>query len=492
MKNDLFRSPFWLYSLLPLPLFFVLHGYTENFPLIRIEDAAVLLLKYWLATAIIYTIAYLFFRSAQKAVVFAFLLMAFEFFFGSLHDAAQHFLPSFLLRYTVLLPLIVIGFVALVIYFRRTQRTFRRFTKYTQIVLLIFILIDAVSLGMKFSKPAPPKAALPAGFRACDTCAHPDVYFIIADEYAGQRELQDVFGFDNTPFIEALRSRGFHVSDSTTSNYNYTPFSTASILSMDYLQGIEGHNQSKPDRHLCYEKINRNNVASFFRAQGYELKNYSVFQFGEDLPLAASPFVLTGPDLLTAQTFLSRLDHDVRFNLVTKYKIRSEIKTLGDAELASMEELYNRTLEESSQAATRPRFVYTHLMLPHYPYFYDSAGHRTDPEMAIEGHQMDAKAYISYLQYANKKFLSLIDAILAHEKTPPVIIFMGDHGFRHFTKDIDHRYYFMNLDAVYLPSKNYSAFYPSLSAVNQFRVLLNTEFGQQLPLLKDSTSFLTE
>jgi hypothetical protein len=480
------------YFLLLLPVFFVLHGYTENFPLITAGDALVLLLRYLLATIVLFALFFALFRSVQRTAVFVFLLMAFEFLFGSMHDAGQHFLPAFLLKYTVLLPLILVGFVASIIYFKKTKRPFRRFSVYIQLLLLILLLIDFIGLGIKLSKTTPPQAALPPGFTKCDTCSRPDIYFIIADEYAGQRELQDVFGFDNSPFLQALRSRGFHVMDSSSSNYNYTPFSTASILSMDYLQGIEGHNQSKKDRHSCYEKINRNPVASFLRTQGYQLKNYSVFQFSEDLPATASPFVLTGRDLLTAQTFLSRLDHDVRFNLVTKYKIKSEIKTLGDAELASMEGLYDRTMQEASRTSTVPRFIYTHLMLPHYPYFYDSSGHRTAPDMVLEGNQMNRKAYISYLEYANKKFLALIDHILAHSKTPPMIIFMGDHGFRHFTQDVDHNYYFMNLDAVYLPSKNYGGFYPRLSAVNQFRVLFNTQFGQHLPLLKDSTSFLTE
>jgi len=489
---DLTTKKFRPFFLALLPLFFVLHGYTENFPLIGIGDALGLLLRYWLATAVLFALSYLFLRSARKAAVLVFILMAFEFFFGSAHDAASKFLPAFLTRYTVLLPLIVAGAIALLIYFRRTHRSFVRFGRYVQLLLLVLLLIDAVSLAVKGSKPASLKAMLPEGFRPCDTCAHPDVYFIIADEYAGARELKDIFGYDNSPFLDALRSRGFHVQDSCSSNYNYTPFSTASILNMDYLQGIEGHNQSKKDRHLCYEKINRNPVASFFRSQGYELKNYSVFQFGEALPPTASPFVLTGKDLMTAQTFLSRLDHDVRFNLVTKYRISSEIKTLGDAELASMEGLYDRTVKEAGRDAAAPRFVYTHLMLPHYPYFYDSSGRRTAPDMVLEGNQMNRRAYISYLAYANKKFLALIDGILSRAKTPPVIIFMGDHGFRHFTEDVDHRYYFMNLNAVYLPSKNYEKFYPGLSAVNEFRVLLNTEFGQALPLLRDSTSFLTE
>lgn len=69
---------------------------------------------------------------------------------------------------------------------------------------------------------------------------------------------------------------------------------------------------------------------------------------------------------------------------------------------------------------------------------------------------------------------------------------MGDHGFRQLTNDADRKYHFMNLDAVYFPNGNHNNFYDGMSAVNQFRVTLNTLFQQKLPLLKDSTHFLTE
>ena len=71
---------------------------------------------------------------------------------------------------------------------------------------------------------------------------------------------------------------------------------------------------------------------------------------------------------------------------------------------------------------------------------------------------------------------------------------MGDHGFREFgheTPEIK-KYYFMNLNSVYLPNKDYSRFYEGMSGVNQFRVILNTSFRQNLPLLKDSTIVIRE
>jgi hypothetical protein len=331
-----------------------------------------------------------------------------------------------------------------------------------------------------------------AAFKKCDTCSRPDIYFILADEYAGRKELQGIFQFDNSPFENALRQKGFHLVDSSTGNYNYTPFCMASIFSMDYLQGIEGRNQSRGDRRICYALINKNPVITFLKDQGYRMDNLSVFQFDDALPMAHSSFFLTGKDLLTSQTFLSRLDRDVRFNLVTRYRIKSEMERLAAVDLNSVQTLYGETEKSASEKSTQPRFIYTHLMMPHYPYFFDSSGKKNPVETLMEGEQGRKKEYIGYLQYANKKYLELIDHILAASPKPPIILFLGDHGFRHFTENVDPSYYFMNLNAVYLPNKNYRDFYPGMSTVNLFRVLFNTQFGQHLPLQKDSVSFLKE
>jgi hypothetical protein len=493
MRSDLRQFSFQKeYFLFLLPLFFVFHGYAEQYPLIGWKDILPVLLRYLAVSVLLSGVFFLFFRSWRKAFIMTLLVMSFQVFFGTLHDLAKSILPlSFMVKYIFLLPLILAGFVAFIIYLKRTNRRFDRLIKYANLVLLLFLVIDLVQWGWKLTKKKNDNTTLQA-FHTCDSCSRPDIYFILADEYAGRKELQDIFQFDNTPFENALKQKGFHLVDSSTGNYNYTPFCMASIFSMDYLQGIEGRNQSRKDRRICYALINKNPVINFLKAQGYRMDNLSVFQFDDALPMAHSSFFLTGRDLLTSQTFLSRLDRDLRFNLVTRYKIKSEMERLAAVDLNSVQTLYGETEKSASEKTTQPRFIYTHLMMPHYPYFFDSRGKKNPVETLMEGEQGRKKEYIGYLQYANKKYLELIDHILATSAKPPIILFLGDHGFRHFTENVDPSYYFMNLSAVYLPNKNYRNFYPGMSTVNLFRVLFNTQFDQQLPLQKDSVSFLRE
>ena len=434
-----------------------------------------------------------FFNHGEKLQCLFFSSCHFIFFFGSFHDAAKSFLgKSWLVQYSFILPFCLVLFFATIIYLKKTNKSFIRFIKYINFLLVLLIVIDGIQLTYKSLKAFKQSHVVSSSFLNCDTCNKPDIYFIIADEYAGKKELNDIFHFDNSPFENELKQRGFFIVDSSSSNYNYTPFSVASILSMNYLKGIEGRNQSKSDRHICYNIINQNNVVDFLKAEGYAVRNYSAFELNDVLPLVHSSFIATGKELLTSQTFTSRFNRDIRFNLITKYKIKSEIERFGNDQANSIEYLYGKTKEEATKSSSTPRFIYTHLMLPHYPYLFDKDGNRTHPEMALEGNQVNQKGYIEYLQYSNNKFVKLIDDILKNSKKAPIIIFMGDHGFRHFEKDVNHNYYFINFNAVYLPDKNYAPFYKGMSAVNEFRILFNSQFNQHLPLLKDSTSFLTE
>ena len=66
----------------------------------------------------------------------------------------------------------------------------------------------------------------------------PDIYYIILDSYAREDILQDVFEYDNQPFLEELQERGFFIASRSHSNYGRTALSLASSLNMDFLQNL--------------------------------------------------------------------------------------------------------------------------------------------------------------------------------------------------------------------------------------------------------------
>lgn len=179
---------------------------------------------------------------------------------------------------------------------------------------------------------------------------------------------------------------------------------------------------------------------------------------------------------------------DAGFNFFSKKKKEAVEKNdwLNDEIMDSL------TKKTAAEKINQPKFVYTHFTRPHHPYFVDRNGLPPVVADSLKGFVRIQKEYTEHLLYTNNRLLQLIDHILTNSAIPPVILLAGDHGFRQFSNQTDHKYYFMNLCAVYLPGGNYSGFYDGLSPVNTFRVILNSQFGQQFPLLKDSSIFLYE
>ena len=480
------------YFLVLLPVFFVWHGFVENYTSVTLSGVFDLLLGYLLALLILFAVFYLVFRSWRKTSVFVFLVMAFHFFFGALHDLSKTILEnSFLIKYTFILPFSLVFFIVMAVLIKRTRSNFSRLVKFLNLLFLVLILVDLPLLFKNIQKEND-RRPLQMGMQVCDSCKKPDIFLIVADEYAGPGQLNEMFSFDNTAFEKELGSRGFHIVKNSRSNYDFTPFSMSSMLSMNYLKNIEGRNSSKHDMNICSDLINHNELWNFFLNNGYSIINNSIFHVNDKPSEVPQGLLFMGTRLITSQTFISRFNYDIRFNLVTRYRIKSEIRRMTLFQHRSNEKLIENLKEETSRHSLQPRFVYTHLLMPHYPYYFNSKGEMRSIEFLSDmANYRNKEAYVEYLQYCNGIFLQLIDNILKHSKQPPVIIFMSDHGYRLDDK-ADDKYRFMNFNTILLPSRKYGSFYNGMTNINQFRTLLNVEFGQQLPILKDSLSRLRD
>ena len=476
-----------------LPLFFVIHGYAENQEAMNALDTLALYGEYLLLALILFGISYLLIGIGRKAALFAFTLLFFHLFFGAMHDGIKAILPdTFFSRYAFILSFALLCFISLLIYLRKTKRSLRKLAGYLNVLLLLLIAIEVPRLF--FHSSGKDAAPVFAGASVCDTCTRPDVYLIVADEYADSASLQQIFSFNNSDFQDALRRRGFHIVQNSKSNYNFTPFAMASLFQMNYLKGIEGRNQSLADRNKCYNWINNSGVVGFFQQQGYQIKNNSIFHLANIPTPAPQNYILIGKEMVTAHTLLSRLNRDLRYHLAVTFKLEAEINRLSYSMNRVNQLLLSRLIEDAATQAQKPRFVYTHLTMPHYPYYYRSDGQLNPIELLQEGEQWRKTEYIEYLKWTNGLLLETVDRIIRQSKTPPIILLMGDHGFREFTDGFEKNapFYYMNLNAVLVPNGNYGEFYESISTVNQFPALFNTAFGQRLPYLKDSTILLYE
>jgi hypothetical protein len=493
MKSKLFNFlriyPFFTWL---LPIFFVFHGYTEFYDLIPAKDSVLLALKYLIAATLLICVCWLFFRNIFKASILVFLLFAYNFFFGPAHDwIKQQFPGSLFSRYVFILPASLLVFILLTLFLKKRKKTFYLATSYLNLLMLILLIIDAGILINKITQKNS-RTLAQNEFIKCIDCSKPDVYYILADEYAGKKQLTEMFKFDNSAFENELKKRGFHIVEDSKSNYNYTIFSAPSILNMNYINVIQGRNQSIPDRKICLDMMQNNTVFQFFKMQGYETYNYSPF-FIQGHPYLAKPSFLpryTGP--LVSQTFFSRIEKDLWFHLVTDLRLPGLKENVIYNDKRNNDLFLRLTKKVATRQTEQPKFVYTHLIMPHYPYYFDKGGKKT-PYDNLGGEKTPVMdLYLNYLIYSNNIFLNLIDTIRTLARRPYIIIFMSDHGFKSLPNYQHAEYYFTNFNSILLPDSNYAPFYNGISNVNEFRVLLNSRFNQNLPLLKDSTSFMTE
>jgi len=467
------------YFPLLLPFFYFLHYYFVNYPFFPTRLAIDLLAEYVLATILLLFLFLALLKNWRKSSLFTFSLLSVQFFFV--------FFCEFLSKYTegsiwgkdiFLLTVLMLVLLWLFLQLKKTTHSLPKLVRFLNVLMLSWIVVElCVFLGFRsyLNKELKKTVAI----KGCENCAKPDVYLLILDEYAGQQTLTDKFHFDNREFLSHLRSKNFHIVSNSKSNYNLTLFSMASMLSLDNLTITNHERPATKDFILAGLKLNESAIGQFFRDNGYEIFNLSLFRF-LDLPSHFQhPYVRNFSDELKARTLTSLFPKVYR-------EVFSSNNEGDRTDINSLDLTYNNALlnffQDSSLKTSKPKFVYAHFLMPHFPHLLDDNGQLVDAKM-----QYSQDSYLGYLKYCNKKITTVIDKILSSSRTPPIILLMSDHGFRGFSTPTDPKYYFMNLNAVYLPDQNYDGWYDGMSNVNQFRILLNEKFHQNLPLLRDTS-----
>jgi hypothetical protein len=488
MKPNTFRS-LPLYLIL-LPIFFVIHGYTDNFNAVPIADALLLVLMYILASLILFLLGWLLYRRPNKAAIFSFGIMNFHLFFGAIYDSLKGlFGDSFITTYKFLLSFSFVLFIIIAWYLGNTKRTMHKLGYYLTIVLSVFIVIDVGSLLTKLAAHSS-RTNSPYTI-ACDTCQKPDIYFLVFDEYTSTAALKQTWNYDNSELDTFLAKKGFRLLPASKSNYNFTEFSIASTLNMDYLKIPDPSACTVKDYNYCFERIKSNRVCSVLNSLGYDLVNNSIFDLPQNPALVKEDFLPLKTKLITSQTFISRLKKDLYFHLVTgPLEIKWLSKDLIYTTYRSNNKVISSTLKTTTDTSARPKFVYAHVEMPHPPFYYDKDGHeKTKDQVLNDSKEIKLSSYLDYLPKTNSVIRTIINTIFQRSKRPFAIVLMGDHGFRYNQEQQDK---FKNLNAVYINSGNYQGFYDSITNVNEFTVLFNNLFHASLPLKNDSCIYLMD
>lgn len=474
-----------------LALFFCLHGALENHGFIRAHE---LVFPFFFISAFIGALTAVIFivtRNFRLASLVSFFISLWYLFFGAFHDFIKnHISHSFLKSYSLILPVLFILTALLVYFLFRKKNLHPKLIHYLNILLLIYCSLDGVLLINKTISVTQKMELGPSVFNPAKVIHKPNVYLIVLDEYAGFKSLSDSFGFSNATFKEYLRANNFSMIEGIA-NYDLTYFSISSILNMQYIQkDYEALQLTQSDFQRRGVEINNATVPQIFKNLGYSIENYSIFDLA-GLPAVSTDnaFVLAHTKLLTDKMLHNRIKRDLGDRL-------GKFVPFWNNDDFYQHDIDNRytekmLLQSATAKSAKPKFVYGHFMMPHGPYYYDSLGNKnTFSEISDYTKWSNKTLYISYLKYANAKIIHILNNIIKNDPQA-IILVMGDHGYRAYD---DQRLYqplrYNNLLVTRVAGKKPFVYEGSRSNVNLFRYIFNTQFGQSMPYLSDTSVVL--
>lgn len=460
----------------------------------NIRQAEMVVLLRPLALAIVFSLALLlvlrmgfsnWYRVAFSAAAIILLFFSYGHIYSSLKTLTLF--GMVLGRHRILLLIWAILAVMVLVISSRKHLKLERLTVTLNVMALVLLLFPVFTLTSHWLsvRNVPRSQSEPATkLTVVNGQSLPDVYFIVLDSYTRSDVLKEVYGYDNSWFLNQLKELGFYVAECSTSNYMWTHLSISSALNLEYLQDHPIYTAA-PDKDIITEDLIKHSlVRKTLESIGYQTVAFATgFPFNEiadaDVYLEppASMKSARGFDALLAQTTLLRVFQDfgyIQINQTASAEFR-------DRTLFALEQF------DALARMKGPKFVYIHIITPHPPFVFGPNGESVNPKdfISTEGQYTDEtyfQGYVDQVKFISNRILVSVQELLAGSSTPPLIILQGDHG--PWKQQGENRVSILN--AYYLP-EHQGALYPGISPVNSFRVILNEYFSTNYPLLEDKS-----
>ena len=263
----------------------------------------------------------------------------------------------------------------------------------------------------------------------------PSVHVLLLDGYPRDDTLRQI-GLDNSPFLAALRDRGFDVYSDSYSNYDRTPFSLLSILSMQQLTEIPSIWPSPlPATTAEQERITARALLDPAAFTAFESRGYSTRALAGSVahvPLGGADATVTA---LTANNY--------ELDLLQNTPLAGLLEAAGFA-VGQQRSQITRTLDAFARPPEAPSFTFAHVLAPHAPFVFAGDGSAVPappcyPERcAIFDNEIEKLGWTSdeywdrftgQVTYLNGLVIEAIDRLV---ETDPdgVVVLVSDHGAR--------------------------------------------------------------
>lgn len=460
----------------------------EEAPPSRITTPLILSLG---GTGLVLGIAWLLLRSVGRAGLIASIAVFVIFAYGAAHAALSGATLGGLIwgRHLVLIPAwFALGVGASLL----ALRAHKRIGETTTVLNLLAVALVAMALlpVVSYNLRSTPSRRLAAGvtLRPGPATRTPNIYYIILDRYSGQQTLRTRYKFDNTPFLQALRQRGFYVPE-TWANYPRTTHSLASSLNMQYLPELTSQLGEECRWRTLYRLLGAHRVGSALKGIGYRYVSVgSWWKHSADGPLADVDLTPHAPSEFSRILYKTTLPSALGETAIPALDMRSQYWRVARSQFYR--------LEQTRRMKGR-LFVFAHILVPHEPFVFRRDGSYLTANDARA--RTPTENYLDQLQYVNDRILRLVRTLTAGpEKSHPAIIVQADEGMfplrfsllqdrfrwdRATPAELGVKLNILNV--YYWPNLRRTGLYPSITPVNSFRLLFNRYFDADLPLLPD-------
>lgn len=357
--------------------------------------------------------------------------------------------------------------------------------KILMVVTLVLVsynlaLIATVEIKRDWLKPATvaaaPAEATPSAKLAATTPLvtqkkYPDIYYIIFDEYAG---FDAVKGYWHDDYVNAFE-------DFLTKNHFFDALGSRSVTintETELGSRLNLHQYTTDDDPKAVLNLLENNkVMQIVKSYGYTtvVMDMAFNGFKADDNIQFDPQEVGG---MATDEYKETFINDSMFLAFSDY---FNYGSTGEKQRDMILFALNKTT--SLPEIKSPKFVFTHVLLPHMPFIFDQNGNLIDAS-----HNYDWNYYLGQHKYTTQLAENLITKLLknADPNNPPVIIVQSDHGARNLqsrTNDniilggylqnynMDYAHYILN--ALYLPGFDYSTLSNDMPPIDTFMIVLN-------------------
>jgi len=161
-------------------------------------------------------------KNANKSLLMTMIVNVLFFSYGHIYQAGDNFRHRFLIPVWVCI--LIFGYLQI----RKTSKISPKISDFITATGIIFIFISLFQIISSLIIPQ-------ADHQVQEMIKHesPDIYFIVADGYAREDVLKEIYQHDNSDFINYLTNKGFYVAHQSRTNYPQTYLSIASSLNFE-------------------------------------------------------------------------------------------------------------------------------------------------------------------------------------------------------------------------------------------------------------------